>query len=105
LNREKPLSADHRLFACLLHADVHPITFGCWEAAVDWYFTCRHRSSRSARDAYQAEVERRLLDRLLRTGQLDSGPSEDDRPSVTSRKRGTVLFREAMLDVSVRAAG
>lgn len=52
--------------ACLLHADFHVMGQDCWGVTLDWYFTHDHVTGQEARDAYQAAVERRMLDQLTR---------------------------------------
>lgn len=52
--------------ACLLHADIHHMDTTCWDACLDWYSAHQHLSPDQARDAYQDEVERRMLDQFIR---------------------------------------
>ncbi|MGW6569716.1 hypothetical protein [Streptomyces sp. NPDC054975] len=52
--------------ACILHGDFHPMASECWGATVDWYFAHDHLDQMAARDAYQAAVERQMLDRHAR---------------------------------------
>ncbi|WP_157874562.1 hypothetical protein [Streptomyces sp. AcH 505] len=54
---------------CLLHADVHLMGAACWDTTLDWYFTHQHVHPDEARDAYQAEAERRMLDHLIKEHQ------------------------------------
>lgn len=50
---------------CLLHADYHPLTADCWTHMADWFFDHQHLADTDARDWYQADVERAMLDNLL----------------------------------------
>ncbi|QGZ53400.1 hypothetical protein GPZ77_34815 (plasmid) [Streptomyces sp. QHH-9511] len=52
--------------ACLLHAEVHPMTSTCWGTTLDWYLLHDHLEQAEARDAYQAAVEREMIDRHVR---------------------------------------
>lgn len=52
--------------ACLLHADIHVMDRECWSVTLDWYFTHDHLEAGEARDDYQAAVERKMLDQLMR---------------------------------------
>lgn len=52
---------------CLLHADYHPLAPDCWTAMADWFFAHAHLPDAEARDWYQADVERAMLDHLLPT--------------------------------------
>lgn len=61
-----PAVAADRPTACLLHADVHVMARDCWSTTLDWYFTNDHVTGQEARDAYQAAVERKMLDQLTR---------------------------------------
>ncbi|MET9436968.1 hypothetical protein [Streptomyces sp. NPDC006551] len=51
---------------CLLHADIHPMTSECWGATLDWYLAHDHLEDSEARAAYQAAVERKMLDQHVR---------------------------------------
>lgn len=51
---------------CLKHADFHIMEGGCWSVTFDWYFTHSHLPETEARQLYQAEVERAMLDHLVR---------------------------------------
>lgn len=55
---------------CLLHADFHPMDPGCWSACVDWYFDHQHIPEAAQRDAYAGEVERAMLDELVKKCRL-----------------------------------
>jgi hypothetical protein len=50
--------------ACLLHADVHVMEQPCWAATLDWMFANQDIPEDERRAAYQAAVERRILDGL-----------------------------------------
>ena len=50
--------------ACLLHADFHVMESECWGATLDWYTAHQDVPEAQRRDAYQAEVERRMLNAL-----------------------------------------
>lgn len=63
-------AAEHGV--CLLHADYHPMAGPCWGAILDWYADHKHLNDRERFDAYQAEVERRMLDTLV--AKTDSNP-------------------------------
>jgi hypothetical protein len=52
---------------CLLHGDFHTMGQDCWAAALDWQFAHPHLEGQQARDAYLAEVERQMLDNLVRS--------------------------------------
>lgn len=51
---------------CLLHADFHPMSGDCWAACLDWSIQHQHLPEDQRRDLYQAEVERAMLDTLIR---------------------------------------
>lgn len=61
---EAALAPSAQPTACLLHADVHVMGQACWSTTLDWYFTHDHLEGQEARDAYQAAVERKMLDQL-----------------------------------------
>lgn len=54
--------------ACLLHADVHVMTPECWGATFEFDLEQQEAHPeldlQARRDAYQAAVERRMLDQL-----------------------------------------
>ncbi|MFE6126690.1 hypothetical protein ACFQ6Q_00235 [Streptomyces sp. NPDC056437] len=50
--------------ACLLHADIHPMQRDCWGAVFTWQVANDHLEGQDAHDAYQAAVERRMLDQI-----------------------------------------
>ncbi|GAA4626682.1 hypothetical protein GCM10023196_035920 [Actinoallomurus vinaceus] len=50
--------------ACLLHADIHVMEQTCWNAAIDWYAAHWDMPPAEQRNAYQAAVERRMLDQI-----------------------------------------
>ncbi|MFF8610825.1 hypothetical protein ACF06X_33505 [Streptomyces sp. NPDC015346] len=58
---------------CLLHADVHYMTSTCWGVTIDWYLAHDHLEESEARAAYQAAVEREMLDRIARQHRSDAG--------------------------------
>lgn len=47
--------------ACLLHADFHVMRPECWGVTLRWGEAHQHVPEGQRRDAYQAEVERRIL--------------------------------------------
>lgn len=49
---------------CLLHADCHVMSEECWGATLKWFFEHDSLSDRDKRNAYQAAVERRMLDAI-----------------------------------------
>jgi hypothetical protein len=51
---------------CLLHGDYHVMDQRCWDTTVDWYFTHPDFEGADGRDAYLAEVERQMLDNLIK---------------------------------------
>lgn len=51
---------------CLLHADFHPMTGTCWTATADFFFGCQDLPEQQARNLYQLEVERAMLDKHIR---------------------------------------
>lgn len=52
---------------CLLHEDVHPDHGAeCLRARAAWLINHAHLGRPAAREAYDLEVERRILDRLIR---------------------------------------
>jgi hypothetical protein len=53
--------------ACLLHADYHAMDADCWDVTTGWYFDHQDEPTRQQRNAYQAAVERRILDGLRPT--------------------------------------
>jgi hypothetical protein len=59
--------------ACLLHADFHPMAPECWAATTGWYFAHGHLPDAEQRSAYQAEVERRMLNGLCGAGEPAGG--------------------------------
>lgn len=52
---------------CLLHADFHPMRTDCWMARLDWDLEHEHLPEDTRADLYQADVERSMLDALIRT--------------------------------------
>lgn len=58
------------LAACLLHGDFHTLTDRCWAWTVafdvDYCRTHPNADNQERRDAYQAAVERRMLDQHIR---------------------------------------
>jgi hypothetical protein len=52
---------------CILHADFHPVRGECWVACLDWDLEHPHLSDDERRHLYQADVERAILDALIRT--------------------------------------
>jgi len=54
---------------CLLHADYHPMDSTCWAHTLDWFFTHADLPETEARERYQAEVERAMLDTIVRRHQ------------------------------------
>lgn len=55
---------DSPITACLTHADYHVMDPDCWGAVLDWNDRHQHLPEAERRNAYQAVVERRILDRL-----------------------------------------
>lgn len=56
--------------ACLLHADFHVMAPECWGSVLDWQSAHEGIPEAQRRDAYQAAVERRMLDALRAPGSL-----------------------------------
>lgn len=52
---------------CLLHADYHPMAGDCWVATADFFFEHASLPLEAARDLYQLEVERLMLDKHIRS--------------------------------------
>lgn len=52
--------------ACVLHADIHPMGADCQDAALQWEKGREHLTGADLRDAYEAAVERLILDTLIR---------------------------------------
>jgi hypothetical protein len=52
---------------CLLHGDFHVMEQACWSTALDWQFAHTHLEGDAARDAYLTEVERQMLNNLIRS--------------------------------------
>lgn len=50
--------------ACLLHGAFHVMRQDCWAATTDWYFEHQEIGEAERRNAYQAAVERRMLNNL-----------------------------------------
>jgi len=50
---------------CLRHGDYHVMDGDCWAVTLDWYVDHQHLDEQTGRNAYLAEVERRMLDNLL----------------------------------------
>jgi hypothetical protein len=51
---------------CLLHGDFHVTDRACWEATTTWYLDrIPHTDRQELDDAYQAAVERQMLDQLM----------------------------------------
>lgn len=50
--------------ACLLHADYHAMAPDCWGVTLDWMFGHEDIPEPQRRDAYQAAVERSILNEL-----------------------------------------
>lgn len=61
-----PLRPAEPITACLLHGDVHVMSQECWEVTIDFELTHQHLLPQDRRDAYQAAVERKMLDHLIR---------------------------------------
>ncbi|WP_329468741.1 hypothetical protein [Streptomyces sp. NBC_01431] len=57
------------VYACPLHADVRVMSGNCWMATVRWTGTHHHLGELNRRLAYQAAVERQMLDELARSVQ------------------------------------
>lgn len=53
------------LRACILHADIHALSSDCNAAAAWWRADRLHIPAADVEDAYQAAVERRMLDHLV----------------------------------------
>ncbi|MFG2970874.1 hypothetical protein ACGFZS_47160 [Streptomyces sp. NPDC048288] len=51
---------------CLLHGDYHVMGQDCWATTLDWQFAHTDLEGPEARDAYLCEVERKMLDNLVR---------------------------------------
>jgi hypothetical protein len=51
---------------CLLHGDYHPMTGRCWTATAEFFFARQDLPEHQARDQYQLEVERLMLDKHIR---------------------------------------
>lgn len=51
---------------CLHHGDFHIMSPDCWGAALDWQLAHPHLDGPEGRDAYQAAVERKMLDDLVK---------------------------------------
>jgi hypothetical protein len=51
---------------CLLHGDFHVMDQDCWSVTVDFYVERQHLEQTEAQNAYQAEVERNMLDQVAR---------------------------------------
>lgn len=51
---------------CLLHMDIHSLSDDCHIRFREWLAEHKLLDSRPAREAYALEVERRILDRLIR---------------------------------------
>jgi hypothetical protein len=51
---------------CLLHADYHPMDGRCLTALTDFFFEYADLPLPAARDLYQLEVERLMLDEHIR---------------------------------------
>lgn len=69
--------------ACLLHADIHVMEQPCWAATFDWMLANEDIPEAERRAAYQAAVERRILDGLTDT--QPPAPAHDG-PSVAEAK-------------------
>jgi len=54
---------------CLLHADFHRMDSTCWGVTLAWFFAHAELPEAEARDRYQAEVERAMLDALVQQHQ------------------------------------
>jgi hypothetical protein len=54
---------------CLRHADYHAMGSECWSATLDWFFDHSNLPDQDARDLYQGEVERAILDQYIRAHQ------------------------------------
>jgi hypothetical protein len=52
--------------ACLLHGDFHVMSHECWDVTLDYELDHQHLNPQDRRDAYQAAVERKMLDDLIR---------------------------------------
>lgn len=55
---------DEPITGCLLHADFHVMAPACWGAVLDWQEEHLDIPEGERRDAYQAAVERRMLNSL-----------------------------------------
>jgi len=51
---------------CLLHGDFHVMGHECWDVTLDFELDYQHLAPQDRRDAYQAAVERKMLDNLIR---------------------------------------
>lgn len=60
---------DQPITACLLHADFHVMSSECWGATLDWMLDHQNIPEAQRRDAYQAQVERQMLDDLNPAGE------------------------------------
>jgi hypothetical protein len=71
--------------ACILHADIHPMTSECWGATLGWYLEHDHLKESDARAAYQAAVERKMLDLIARQHRVpDTAVAPADQRSITA---------------------
>lgn len=73
-----PVAAQPQWTMCLLHGDFHVMDQDCWSATVDFYIEHQHLEQPEARAVYQAEVERKMLDRIVRAHLATDDDAEDD---------------------------
>jgi hypothetical protein len=52
---------------CLLHGDFHVMEQPCWSTALDWQLAHNHLEGAAALDAYLTDVERQMLNNLIRS--------------------------------------
>lgn len=71
--------------ACILHGDFHPMDSTCWGATTDWYLTHDHLTAAEAHDAYQAAVERAMLDRHARAQAANTAADPTDEAPFKTR--------------------
>lgn len=83
-------AATERPTACLLHADIHVMRQECWGVTLEWNLEHQHLDLAERRDDYQAAVERKMLDNLMRVHQPDTAP-QPTRPPAPGVVRGRVL--------------
>ncbi|MEW2402088.1 hypothetical protein [Streptomyces sp. NPDC046862] len=66
----------HTHAMCLLHADYHSMRTDCWATTLDWFLAHHHLPDPEARDEYQLEVERAMLNQHIHE---HLGPTGDPR--------------------------